>query len=308
MPSKKTTDVRIAEIGDDDLGKRVDNFLMRECHGVPRSRIYQMIRRGEVRVNGCRVRPSCKLVKGDTVRIPPVQLRISASAHPSNRLLESIENAICVREDGFIVLNKPPGIAVHGGSGVDIGVIDVLNAGNDSMTYRLVHRLDRDTSGCLLVATNPDTTRCLGDWFRNRNVDKRYEALVNGRWPVNLTRIELPLQRHAAKSGERKVYPSEHGDAAVTIVEPRQLSIQLSWVRFKPETGRTHQLRVHAQALGHPIVGDRKYGRDSTLPPAPRMMLHASSIELPDGRRFEAPIDPVFQQYWDLVVNSLDSK
>ena len=303
MPTDKTTGVRIAEVVH-HFNQRVDNFLMRECRGVPRSRIYRMIRRGELRVNGRRVRPSYRLEKGDNVRIPPAQLKKSASMKPSAHLLAQVENAICVREDGFIVMNKPAGIAVHGGSGVPVGVIDALNATNSGVSHQLVHRLDRDTSGCLIVATSLSIARQLCDWLRKRDVEKSYEALVGGRWPVNLTRIDLRLRRHSTKSGERKVYPSDSGDPAVTIVEPLRFSENISWVRFRPETGRTHQLRVHANASGHPIVGDRKYGGDCALPRAPRMMLHATSIELPDGRRFEAPVDPAFQEYWDSVSDT----
>ena len=289
------------------LGQRLDNFLARECRGVPRSRVYRMIRRGEVRINGSRARPSRRLSLGDVVRIPPVSSESDINWQPSQELKEKARECIAYREAGLLVVDKPPGWAVHRGSGLRFGLIDLLQELDGGMECSLVHRLDRDTSGCLLVATDPSMVRTLGAWFRERKVVKRYDALVCGRWPHGIDRLSIPLRKLHIGVREHRVVGGESGDEAVTLAKICRSSERITWMHFRTETGRTHQIRVHAQTIGHPVVGDPKYGDDARLPKPPRMMLHAKSVRLPDGREYEVRAGSEFRDYWNKVVTKPES-
>ena len=293
--------VRHVEAGEDHAGVRLDNFLSRLLEGVPRSRIYRIVRRGEVRVNGKRASPEQRLVAGDRVRVPPVHREApggaaDAPAKVPRTLVEAVQAAILSEDERLIVLNKPAGIAVHGGSGIGFGIIEALRAARPEETLELVHRLDRDTSGCLLVARKPQVLRELHELLREGRVDKGYLALLKGQWNLGRKRIDVPLATHTRVGGERTVRAQAGGKEAVSTFSPVQFFGKLaSLVEVQLDTGRTHQIRVHAAYAGHPVAGDEKYGdvdfnarlRERGLG---RMFLHSHriSFDWPRGGDFSA--------------------
>ena len=287
-------------------GQRLDNFLLATLKRVPRSRVYAMVRKGEVRVNGGRARPDTRLAEGDVVRIPPVAVATAPARGPAAaRLGPSIRAGILYEDRHLVVLDKPAGIAAHGGSGVSAGVIEALRAMSPEQGLELVHRLDRDTSGCLVIAKDRRTLLELHRAFREGAVGKSYDLVVDGRWPRRLRTVRDPLRRYTLPNGERRVRVDGEGLPARTNFEVVEAAEGCTWLRAFPRTGRTHQIRVHAAARGHAILGDRKYAaRGGTGPSVRRLMLHASSIAFPlDGRRrrFEAPPDRRFVETWQSV-------
>jgi 23S rRNA pseudouridine955/2504/2580 synthase len=274
-------------VAEQDAGQRLDNYLLRELKGVPRTHVYRLLRKGELRVNSRRAKPDQRVQAGDRLRIPPLRKPDTEPAsRPAPRTLqEQVIAAILHEDDDIIVLNKPAGIAVHGGSGMSHGVIEALRAarpGIDSLD--LVHRLDRETSGCLVVAKRRPALRDLHAQLREGRVEKRYLALVCGKWDLGKKRIELPLDTSERRSGQRHVAVRAHGTPAVSMFRPVQFFGRLaSLVEVEIGTGKTHQIRVHAAYAGHPVAGDDKYGdrernaelRDYGLR---RMFLHAASI------------------------------
>ena len=285
-------------------GQRLDNFLLATLKGVPRSRVYAMVRKGEVRVNGGRARPDTRLAEGDVVRIPPVRAPASpARGRAAERLGPSIRAGIVYEDRRLVVLDKPAGVAAHGGSGVSAGVIEALRAMYPQQAFELVHRLDRDTSGCLVIAKDRHTLLELHRAFREGAVRKSYDLVVEGHWPRRLRTVRDRLRRYTLPNGERRVRVDAEGLPARTDFEVVESAGACTWLRAFPRTGRTHQIRVHAAARGHPILGDRKYAdRGGRGRAARRLMLHASSIAFPlDGRRrrFEAPRDQRFVETWE---------
>ncbi|MDX1800866.1 MAG: 23S rRNA pseudouridine(955/2504/2580) synthase RluC [Marinobacter sp.] len=278
--------VQWATIDADQAGQRLDNYLMARTRGVPRSLIYRVIRKGEVRVNKGRVKPDTKLKLGDQVRIPPMtQTRQAPVNAPGSRVQGVMEAAVVFEDEHMLVVNKPSGIAVHGGSGLDFGLIEVLRAARpDARFLELVHRLDRDTSGLVMVAKKRAALRILQDELRQRRVRKRYHALVEGAWPASLERVEVPLLRFELKSGERRVRVDEAGKPSLTQYRVLAVYEGYSLVEASPVTGRTHQIRVHCVYAGHPIAGDDKYMDDVSLKAfraagGQRLMLHARSLQ-----------------------------
>src|ERR1700753_4303269 len=278
--------VRHLEVTEDQAGQRLDNFVHRELGDLPRSRIYRVIRKGEVRVNGHRAGPDTRLQLHDKIRIPPVKVRpASEVGQPSSGLLETLGKAIVHEDDNLLVLDKPAGVAVHGGSGVSFGAIEGLRALRPGETLELVHRLDRDTSGVLLVARNGATLRTVHALLREKgDFEKRYLALVKGKWELGRKRIDLPLRTDLRVGGERTVKVDASGKPSVSEFRPIQFYGKLATLmEVTIFTGRTHQIRVHAEHAGHPVAGDEKYGdaefnaemRDLGLN---RMFLHASSV------------------------------
>lgn len=271
--------------GDDESGRRIDNFLLGHLKGVPRSRVYRLIRSGEVRVNSRRVQASYRLTEGDVIRVPPVDQRGSAAAPvPERRVRADWIRELVLWEDGdLLVLNKPAGLAVHGGSGISLGAIELLRATCGPHEHlELVHRLDRDTSGCLLVAKRGSALRRLHAQFREGTVDKRYLALLIGRWPGRARTIDAPLATEHRRGGERHVRVDAGGKEAITHMVPLERFAKAALVEVRLTTGRTHQIRVHAASIGHPVAGDRRYGppddpivREHGLR---RMFLHARSL------------------------------
>lgn len=271
---------RTAKVREDDAGQRIDNYLMRVLHGVPRGRVYSMLRRGEVRINGGRAKPHRRLVVGDQVRIPPVRGADAApSVSASKRARSEVEASIWYEDDHILVLDKPAGMAVHGGSGIGLGLIEVLRGCRPAVArLELVHRLDRDTSGVLLVAKRRSALVELHGQLRAAAMSKQYLALVAGRWPTSLRTVELPLEVNERYGSERIVRVKAGGKVSRTHFSVVQRYERTTLVRAEPVTGRTHQIRVHAAHFGHPILGDPKY---ATAPPPielKRMFLHASRL------------------------------
>lgn len=295
--------VRHVEVGEERAGQRLDNFLMRLLGNVPRSHVYRLVRRGEVRVNGRRAKPDQRLQRDDSVRVPPVRIDAAPSpARASARLIETLEAAVLYEDERLLVIDKPAGLAVHGGSGVSLGVIETLRASRPREDLELAHRLDRDTSGCLLIARKARSLRILHELLREGRFEKGYLALLEGHWSLGHTRIEAPLRTDLRVGGERTVKVHPEGKPSVSEFRPVQFfgtraggAPRATLVEVVLHTGRTHQIRVHAAHAGHPIAGDEKYGdesfnqrmRDLGLG---RMFLHAHTVsfEWPEGGPFSA--------------------
>ncbi len=295
--------VQLVEIDAEHAGQRLDNYLLARLKGVPRSLVYRIVRGGEVRVNSARARPEQRLEGGDKVRIPPVRVADRPNAAPGKGLIETLAGRVLYEDEGLLVVNKPSGLAVHGGSGLSLGLIEALRSiRSDARSLELVHRLDKDTSGCVLIAKKRAVLRHLHAALRDGTITKTYSTLVQGRWPKRRTRVPFALEKNTVSSGERVVRADEGGKASETRFRIVRVFREASLLEAQPVTGRTHQIRVHAQVSGHPVAGDEKYGdrefnrhlRDFGLR---RLFLHASSLSfsLPDGRRLDisAPLDQV---------------
>jgi len=302
--------VQYIEVSAADAGQRLDNFLLRHLKGVPRSKIYRIVRKGEVRINKGRAKPDYKLTAGDSVRIPPVRVSDNSTTTPSQRLIAQVTAAIVYEDAHVLVLNKPAGIAVHAGSGVAHGVIEALRAARGSIDFlELVHRIDRDTSGCLVLAKSRSVLRQLHDvWRDGEQLKKRYLALVAGHWN-DAGYIKSTLRRGEEISGERKVVVEEDGKAALSYFKPLQHYRMATLLEVQIYTGRTHQIRVQTAEAGHPIAGDHKYGDrqfNKTLAKSgfKRMFLHANSLEfvLPETGEMlhlSAPLDDTLRHLLD---------
>ncbi len=278
--------VQFVEITDDNCGQRVDNFLISKLKGVPKSRIYRIVRKGEVRVNKGRVDVKYKLEAGDIVRIPPIRLaQRSPDSQVANTLKFSLEQEILFEDDVLLVVNKPAGFAVHGGSGISSGVIEGLRLLRPESDFlELVHRLDKDTSGCLIIAKKRSALKVLHELFRGDGINKTYLALLAGQWERKKLRVTAPLRKNVSKGGERMVVVSQSGKAAETFFRRIRKFAQATLVEASPKTGRTHQIRVHAAWLGHPIVGDERYGlseinKEFKKRGYKRLFLHAAKLE-----------------------------
>ena len=286
---------------DTEHGQRLDNFLLRCLKGLPKSRVYRMVRRGEVRVNGSRARPSYRVQRGDQVRLPPFReaaTTASGAPAPAHRAFDALLTSALYQDDDLIVLDKPSGMAVHGGSGVAFGVVEILRHFDAHTRYELAHRLDRDTSGCLALAKNRRTLLRLHQQFRDGSVGKRYDLIVSGHWPAGRRSVDEPLRRYLRADGERRVRVAADGEPARTDFAVVARLNDATWLAAFPKTGRTHQIRVHAAAAGHPVVGDTKYGRPTDR--GGRLLLHASTLTLAVGdgrRRFEAPLPAAFERF-----------
>lgn len=278
--------VQLKEITDAHDGQRLDNFLMNILKGVPKSHIYRIIRKGEVRINKGRCDAKRKLKIGDIVRIPPVRVAeekqlVSAPAY----LTASLTREILFEDDAILVINKPSGFAVHGGSGISSGVIEALRELRpDSRFLELVHRLDRDTSGCLIIAKKRSALRTLHEYFRGDGVKKNYLALLHGRWEQQKIIVDQPLLKNISQGGERMVKISSSGKPSKTLFRRLALYHDTTLVEASPYTGRTHQIRVHAAWLGHAIIGDERYGeneinRDFRQRGYKRLFLHAHKLQ-----------------------------
>lgn len=287
-------------------GQRLDNFLMALARGVPRSLIYRVIRKGEVRINKGRVRPDSRVRAGDQVRVPPLTQRTKEEkVAPGSRVQGVMENAVVFENEDMLVVNKPSGIAVHGGSGLDFGLIEVLRAARPEARFlELVHRLDRDTSGLVMVAKKRAALRHLQEELRQRRIRKHYHALVEGIWPAGVDRVDEPLLRFELQSGERRVRIDQNGKPSRTLFQVLAIFEGYTLVQASPVTGRTHQIRVHCACMGHPVAGDDKYMDDACQKAfraigGQRLMLHARALqfELPGNggtMKLEAPYDEAF--------------
>ncbi|WP_422732653.1 23S rRNA pseudouridine(955/2504/2580) synthase RluC [Methylomarinovum tepidoasis] len=300
--SARKTPVRQVEIDADEAGQRIDNFLLARLKGVPKSRIYRMLRTGEVRVNKGRVKAPYRLQAGDVVRLPPVQVTAVCSPVAPGDWGRRLEARIVYEDEDLLVLDKPAGMAVHGGSGLAGGVIEALRAIRPQARFlELVHRLDRDTSGCLLIAKRRSVLRALHEQLRSGRVEKRYLALLEGGWRRRFQRVDVPLRKFVLQGGERLVKAAEDGKPSQTLFRRIEAFPHATLVEAELLTGRTHQIRVHAAWLGHPLAGDERYG-DKTANRRwrrlglKRLFLHAWQVAFHHPRRdvmirLEAPLD-----------------
>lgn len=281
-----------AVIGEDELGQRLDNYLLKICKGVPKSHVYRILRSGEVRVNSKRVDASYRLQIGDRLRIPPVRIARREEEIVAGAEIK-LELPILHEDDALLVVDKPAGIAVHGGSGVSFGVIEALRRQRSQARFlELAHRLDRETSGILLVGKKRSALTVLHDMFREgaagggRGADKRYLVLVSGRWMDPVRNVRLPLLKYLLESGERRVRVADEGKASHTVFRLKARWERFSLLEAELKTGRTHQIRVHLAHLGYPIAGDEKYGdfelnRTLAREGLKRMFLHAWKMNFP---------------------------
>ncbi len=293
--------VQWVDIAAEQAGQRIDNFLLRTLKGVPKSRIYRLLRKGEVRVNKGRIRAEYRLRAGDRVRIPPVRVAEVAATVPGSRVLQRLADAIIYEDERLLVLDKPSGMAVHGGSGLNYGIIEGLRALRPQAPYlELVHRLDRETSGCLMIAKKRSELRTLHELLRSGGVQKRYLLLAAGDWSRGPWQVDTALKKNQLSGGERIVRVDPDGKAALTRFRCLETYPGASLVEADLETGRTHQIRVHAAYAGHPLAGDEKYGdpafnRRMGELGLKRLFLHAHYLAFRDVERdrnleFSAPL------------------
>ena len=298
------------EVDSDYSGQRLDNFLMSRLKGIPRSMIYRIIRKGEVRVNKGRSKADYKVREGDVVRIPPVRVKEESDSVPvPDKMASSIEKAILFEDDYLLAVNKPRGMAVHGGSGISLGLIEALRVIRPNCKrLELVHRLDRDTSGVILVAKKRSALLALHEMLRSKKgMKKSYSALVYGAWPKHIKEVKAPLLKGELKSGERIVRVSQEGKPCHTRYSWQRRYEGYTLLNAEPVTGRTHQIRVHCQFAGYAIVGDDKYASDLELKKgrsagAKRMFLHAHALRFKHPQteevlNIEAPLDEAFEGF-----------
>ncbi len=276
------------DIDPDRAGQRIDNYLLSVLKGVPKSKIYNIIRKGEVRVNKGRVQPSYKLAAGDRVRIPPIRQQSPDAVQVSASLTSLLSDSVLFEDEGWLVINKPNELAVHGGSGLALGLIEALRQIRDEPSLELCHRLDKATSGCVVLARKRSSLKRFHAALRDRQLTKVYQAIVAGQWSTGSRMVNLALHKNVLASGERMVKVSADGKPSRTEFEVLQKLNGFTRVEARPITGRTHQIRVHCQAQGHAIVGDSKYGQRVANERAAsagyrQLFLHASSISLPIG-------------------------
>lgn len=303
-PNGTFNKVQLVVVDEASEGQRVDNFLLRKLKGVPKSKIYRIIRKGEVRVNKKRCKPDTKLSLSDSVRIPPITTQSSATpAKPSDSLQKLLLASILYESDDYLVLNKPAGLPVHGGSGIHLGMVEALRQMQQQWcSLELAHRLDRDTSGCIVLAKNSKFLKHIHHELKERRVEKIYHALVHGSWSATATKINAPLSKNELLSGERVVRVDANGKASSTLFSILERFSNATLIEARPITGRTHQIRVHCFYAGHPIVGDAKYTPSSKVkvfPAAKQLCLHARSLRftLANGESsplFTAPLNSKF--------------
>ena len=253
--------VSFVEVDEEYAGQRLDNFLLRRLKGVPKTLIYRIIRKGEVRINKGRAKQTTRLQKGDIVRIPPIRLTDRPQGAIDGLRYKFLDQAVLFEDDSIMVINKPSKMAVHAGSGIKVGIIEALRALRSELSFlELVHRLDRETSGCLVLAKKSSALRSLNEDFKtnsqkNVRVDKRYLALVKGRWKHGQRQVNKNLNTDARRYGERHVVVDNNGSYASSIMTPKLIGDTASLMEVKLLTGRTHQVRVHAESENHPLAG-----------------------------------------------------
>lgn len=278
--------VTTVTINADTAGQRIDNFLRNYLKGVPKSLVYRLIRKGEVRVNKKRIKAEYKLCPEDIVRIPPVRIetKTTPELNPKLEKIASLEQAIVHEDERVLAINKPSGLAVHGGSGLNFGMIEGLRALRPQQDFlELVHRIDRDTSGLILVAKRRSALRNLHEQLREKQMQKRYHAIVTGAWPQYRHKVKAPLHKNTLQSGERMVQVRDDGKPSETHYRILQSFPNATLIEASPITGRTHQIRVHCQYAGHSIIGDKKYCDEDTNQAFAqlgfsRLALHAATL------------------------------
>jgi len=304
-------------ISDAQAGQRIDNFLVKHLKGVPRSHIYRLLRSGQVRVNSGRKKAHYKLQPGDTLRLPPVRISESQDNPVPEAVINLLKESVIFENDDIIAINKPSGIAVHKGSGLNFGVIEAFRQIDPEQPLELVHRLDRETSGCLLLAKNRQILALLHEFLRHEktvHIEKSYLALLDGRWPNGKKTIDTGISK-VKRSGEHMMQADDLGDRAISHFEPLEIfdtgiSRPCSLMKVTIETGRTHQIRVHAQHSGHAIIGDSKYGdkeanRYFRKLGLKRLFLHAQQLYLPlaDPIKIIAPLSDELESFLQQLRN-----
>ena len=283
------TKVSFVIVDKEHAGQRLDNFLITRLKGVPKSKIYRIIRKGEVRINKGRVKQTTRLLEGDMVRIPPIRMGVDKEINIDAQRYAFLQKHILFEDEALLVLNKPSGMAVHAGSGIKVGIIEALRALRTDLKYiELAHRLDRETSGCLVLAKKSSVLKALNTDFatnslKNNRLQKRYLALVKGRWQHGERRVKKALNTDARRGGERHVVVDNNGSYASSIMKPVSIGNLASLIEVKLLTGRTHQVRVHALSENHPLAGDQRYGersfnRSMKQYGLNRLFLHASAL------------------------------
>ena len=315
--------VKYIETTSEDVGQRVDNFLMRHYRSVPKTLIYRIIRKGEVRVNKGRVKQNTRLNEGDMVRVPPIRMPEKTIGDIPAGQIQRIENHILFEDHDLMVINKPSGVAVHGGSGISFGLIEILRAMRPlAKRIELVHRLDKDTSGCILIAKKAMVLRDLHAQIREDKMIKEYLTLLSNHWPKSKHKIDLPLLKNTLQSGERVVKVDPTGKQSISFFKVADSYLNADLVTVRLKTGRTHQIRVHALSQGCPIVGDDKYG-DKTVNKnfkkygIKRLALHAQFLsfrhpnienEQDTWMKIEAPLHDDFKTAIKNLKNEIDNE
>ena len=276
-------------------GQRIDNFLFSRLKGVPKSRIYRLIREGQVRVNKKRIKAETKLKIGDQIRVAPIRYeqKDETAAPVSDKVAQSLLSRVVYEDEGLMVVNKPSGIAVHGGSGVAYGLIEGLRAATGKKYLELIHRIDRDTSGLVMISKKRSVLKTLQDLLREHKIKKTYAAVVKGNVALDRQLIDAPLHRYELANGERRVCVSaKEGKESKTQWNVKERFMHATLVHASPLSGRTHQIRVHGLSIGHPLVGDDKYGHEKGYngPKPRRLCLHAMRLDIPGYEPIEAPM------------------
>ncbi len=310
--AQKTTSVRQVEVSADREGQRLDNFLSTHLKGLPKSAIYRLIRTGQVRINGGRAKPDRKLQAGDVVRIPPARVNEPGNFTVSPEVVAQLHQAILYRDKDFLVLDKPVGMAVHSGSGLPWGVIEALRQAWPDQYIELAHRIDRETSGCLVLALNGQSLRHLSSQFREGTVKKRYLCLMDGRLPEDLVTVNVPAGKDAFDD-EGESLSDGSGKAALTQFRRLQDYPDYSYVEAEIFTGRTHQIRQHAKHLGLPLAGDPKYASKADLKwwkarGLKRMFLHAHHVEFLDMNNEPLVVNSNLPENLRAVLISLETE
>ena len=284
----------IFQASTNDVGQRLDNYLLKHCKTLPKNQLYKLIRKGQVRLNGKRTKPDARLAAADQIRVPPQVFFVSRPTAPVTEVQrQSLQQRVLFEDADYLVLNKPAGWPVHAGSGHQVGVIEVVNSWSDGVPLQLAHRLDKDTSGCLLLAKTRDSLTRFQTALKQRQVNKTYLAILNGKLDVPQA-VDLSLDTRHRVDGIRTVIPSATGQSAHTEFTPLQWQAQLTLVRCRISSGRTHQIRVHAQSLGTPVLGDALYGEKA--PQLPRALyLHAAELAF-DHHVWQAPMPQEFER------------
>ncbi|MEO6023957.1 MAG: RluA family pseudouridine synthase [Burkholderiales bacterium] len=276
--------VTFVSVGEEGVAQRLDNYLFRALKGVPKSHVYRIVRSGEVRINGKRGKPTTRLSQGDELRIPPLRVGVANENTAVSKIPRAALPEVLHEDEFLLALNKPVGLAVHGGSGVSFGVIELCRTLRPELKFlELVHRLDRDTSGILLLAKKRAALLGMHTILREGLADKRYQVLVKGQWKNNKQSIKLSLSKYVTAEGERRVFVNKDGQDSHTIFRKLKSWPDFTLLEAELKTGRTHQIRVHLAHLGFPILGDEKYGdfglnRELTKQGLKRMFLHAASL------------------------------
>ena len=283
------------EVDEHQDGQRIDNFLFSRLKGVPKSRIYRLIREGQVRVNKKRIKAETKLAIADQIRVAPIRYeqKDESAAPISDKVANGLLARVIYEDEGLMVVNKPSGIAVHGGSGVAYGLIEGLRAATGKKYLELIHRIDRDTSGLVMISKKRSVLKSLQDMLREHKIKKTYAAVVKGNVALDRQLIDAPLHRYELANGERRVCVSpKEGKEAKTQLNVQERFMHATLVYASPLSGRTHQIRVHGLSIGHPLVGDEKYGHETGYngPKPRRLCLHAMRLEIPGYAMIEAPL------------------